>query len=35
MTIDELKHLKESEHKIEFKRAQTQFNYNNDRKSVI
>jgi len=35
MTIDELKQLKESEHKVEFKRAQNQFNYNKGRKSVI
>jgi ATP-dependent DNA helicase RecG len=35
MTIDELKLLKESEHKVEFKEAHTQFNYNNGRKCLL
>lgn len=35
MTIDELKLLKESEDKVEFKKAETQFNYNNGRRSVL
>ena len=35
MTIIELKHLKESEHKVEFKEAHAQYNYNNGRRSVL
>lgn len=35
MTIDELKQLKESEHKIEFKEAQNQYNYNSGRRSFL
>lgn len=35
MTIDEIKHLRESEDKVEFKEAKTQYNYNNGRKSVL
>lgn len=35
MTIEEIKRLKESEHKVEFKEAQGQFSYNNGRKSVL
>lgn len=35
MTIPELKQLKESEDKVEFKKAETQYNYNNGRRSVL
>ena len=35
MTIQQLIKLKESEDKIEFKEAKTQYNYNNGRKSVL
>jgi len=35
MTIDELKRLKESEDKVEFKEALNQYNYNNGRRSVL
>lgn len=35
MTIEELKHLKESEDKVEFKGALNQYNYNNGRRSVL
>lgn len=35
MTIDELKQLKESEDKVEFKGALNQYNYNNGRRSVL
>jgi ATP-dependent DNA helicase RecG len=35
MTITEIKYLKEKEDKVEFKKATTQFNYNNGRKSVL
>ena len=35
MTIEELKHLKESEDKVEFKEAANQYNYNNGRRSVL
>lgn len=35
MTISELKQLKESEDKVEFKEARNQFNYNNGTKSVL
>jgi len=35
MTINELKHLKESEDKVEFKEAKTQYAYNSSKKSVI
>ncbi len=35
MTIEEVKQLKESEDKVEFKEAQTQYNYNNGRRSVL
>ncbi len=35
MTIDELKHLEESEDKVEFKEALNQYNFNNGRRSVL
>lgn len=35
MTIEEIKKLREKEDKVEFKEAQTQYNYNNGRRSVI
>lgn len=35
MTIKELKRLKESEDKVEFREARTQYNYNNGRRSVL
>jgi len=35
MTIPELKQLKESEDKVEFKEAKNQYNYNSGRKSVL
>lgn len=35
MTIDELKHLKESEDRVEFKEAKTQYAYNSSKKSVL
>lgn len=35
MTIEEIKSLKESEDKVEFKEALHQYNYNNSRRSVI
>lgn len=35
MTIEEIKHLRESEDKVEFKEAKTQYNYNQGRKSVL
>ncbi len=35
MTIEEIKRLKESEDKVEFKEAQNQYNYNNGRRSVL
>src|SRR5690606_38315870 len=35
MTIQQLIKLKESEDKIEFKEAKTQYDYNNGRKSVL
>ena len=35
MTIQELKHLRESEDKVEFKKAKTQFAYDSGRKSVL
>lgn len=35
MTIPELKQLKESEDKVEFKEAKNQYNYNNGRRSVL
>ncbi|MCH8555556.1 MAG: putative DNA binding domain-containing protein [Schleiferiaceae bacterium] len=35
MTIAELKQLKESEDKVELKKAETQYNYNNGRRSVL
>lgn len=35
MTINEIKYLKEKEDKVELKKATTQFNYNNGRKSVL
>ena len=35
MTISELIHLKESEDKVEFKEAKTQYSYNKGRKSVL
>ena len=35
MTIDEVKNLRESEDKVEFKQAATQYNYNNGRRSVL
>ncbi|GAB6013544.1 AlbA family DNA-binding domain-containing protein [Viscerimonas tarda] len=35
MTIQELIHLRESEDKVEFKQAKTQFAYNSGRKSVL
>ncbi len=35
MTIDEIKRLKESEDKVEFKEALNQYNYNNGRRSVL
>ncbi|MBU2554203.1 MAG: putative DNA binding domain-containing protein [Bacteroidetes bacterium] len=35
MTIDQLKHLKESEDKVEFKEANNQYAYNSSRKSVL
>ena len=34
-TISELKQLKESEDKVEFKQAETQYNYNKGRRSVL
>lgn len=35
ITIEQIKLLKESEHKVEFKKAETQFNYNNGRRSLL
>ena len=35
MTIDEVKNLRESEDKVEFKQAANQYNYNNGRRSVL
>lgn len=35
MTIQEIKYLKETEDKVELKLAQTQFNYNSGRKSLL
>jgi ATP-dependent DNA helicase RecG len=35
MTVKELIHLRESEDKVEFKQAKTQFSYNSGRKSVL
>lgn len=35
MTINEIKNLRETEDKVEFKQARTQYNYNNGRKSVL
>lgn len=35
MTINELKHLKESEDKVEFKEAKNQYAYNSSKKSVL
>ncbi|MCO6496834.1 MAG: putative DNA binding domain-containing protein [Chitinophagaceae bacterium] len=35
MTIAEVKQLKESEDKVEFKKAETQYNYNSGRRSVL
>ena len=35
MTISEIKLLRESEDSVEFKEAQTQYNYNNGRRSVL
>jgi ATP-dependent DNA helicase RecG len=35
MTIDELKYLKETEHKVEFKEAAKQYAYNSGRRSVL
>jgi len=35
MTIDEVKRLRESEDKVEFKEALAQYNYNNGRRSVL
>lgn len=35
MTIEELKQLKESEDKVEFKGAKKQYAYNSSRKSVL
>lgn len=35
MTIDEIKQLKESEDKVEFKEALNQYNYNNGRRSLL
>lgn len=35
MTIKEVKYLREKEDKVEFKKATTQFNYDNGRKSVL
>lgn len=35
MTINELKHLKESEDKVEFKEAKTQYAYNSSKKSIL
>jgi ATP-dependent DNA helicase RecG len=35
MTISELKQLKESEDKVEFKMAENRYNYNNGRRSVL
>ncbi|MEP0938198.1 MAG: ATP-binding protein [Ekhidna sp.] len=35
MTIDEIKNLRETEDKVEFKQATTQYNYNNGRRSVL
>jgi len=35
MTIEELKNLRESEDKVEFKEAKTQYNYNNGRKCLL
>jgi ATP-dependent DNA helicase RecG len=35
MTIEEIKILKESEHKVEFKEAQTQYNFKHGRKSIL
>jgi ATP-dependent DNA helicase RecG len=35
MTVQELIHLRESEDKVEFKEAKTQFSYNSGRKSVL
>ena len=35
MTIKELLRLKESEDKVEFKEAKTQYNYNNGKKSIL
>jgi ATP-dependent DNA helicase RecG len=35
MNIETLKHLRESEDKVEFKKAETQYNYNTGRRSVL
>ena len=35
MTVQELKRLRESEDKVEFKEAKTQFSYNSGKKSVL
>ena len=35
MTIDEIKNLRETEDKVEFKQAAAQYNYDNGRKSVL
>ena len=35
MTIEEIKQLRETEDKVEFKQARIQFNYGNGRKSVL
>ena len=35
MTVQELIDLRESEDKVEFKQAKTQFSYNSGRKSVL
>jgi ATP-dependent DNA helicase RecG len=35
MTVQELIHLQESENKVEFKQAKTQYSYNSGRKSVL
>ena len=35
MDIEKFKKLKESEDKVEFKKAKTQFNYKNNRRSIL
>lgn len=35
MTIDQIKYLKESEHWVEFKKAETQYSYNSGRRSIL